>query len=1238
MKDRYGLPENADRVQKYDPKSAQKLEIIPVISTAKAIELKKESKEIPDKKKPEDPKRNEKMDLKSDNSDENKIPDSGEKPAELKASVIESAVVLRNKNQAKSSRPPEIQIEICDNESMGTPAVNLLANRTSQLIVEDAIEGALKSKNSPSADPKANESKNEKISEKDYKKSSIESAKELKKQKKELEKQLKEEEKKAKKVEKLNKELDKKDKKQLFSRFKTEDKQKKKIMKKQKEFEKLKKIREKEREKKKKFLSDGNEMDVREEVVEENEVYEKSFSRFDDRPYEDIDKNLDEINQKNSDLKITNSPEIPSVKIDSPTAEDVVRLEYIENIQEIGVTYVPPDDGIDNESFDDNEIDESPQKTSSVRKIKSRVSSFKLPKMDVLKTKVKEIFPKKQQKSEKTSEIQNEIIVKDSKSEESPQEIQCTTESKNEKKIILDSNVDKSPALAMTFEGYSRDGQRSDVKIDHEYENVVETEVKAQDMPQFVSEEVVINEFLTDDDEKDIKDRILISTQNNKNKKKKKSKTKAKLDRFKAKAFESLPKISSIKTKVKDLLPKRETDPNYRRDLEYERFISDQESFNQRMKYLESDGEAVSDSELCDSLHRTSGFGRQHVYEEMAATQERLDAYMTPISGPLRPPRRFLSFKNGQKVASVPALATQVLLKPKRIAPPRPPPPRPPAPKIVPIIQIVVEPNADQKSEQFFERNDFQNNENSLKRKTKQRVPADIYYNNIRLGYKPKRRFVNLRSSYQLLVYDRPKPPIAVKNDKNQLKSLTNIRIFERNERNLELKYNTMPQMDIKSIADHNFQSDIESNYPKYEDIEFRSRAPRPPPRRRRKTARSQTVDALYWRPFTWKSRRCRSMTELDVRQKPKIEVKPNYENLASVRPPRPPPPSGSNLSLKNKLTDISQLYASVHKGSHKIDVSKRPLPPPPVPPRPKCISVSTNSTSVGSLTPVTTRSGSPSPTTRDVSVSTKDNGLIQVCEKETQSDNDFQCGHDLNGNLDPETPTTPTPTNSFAEPSPEVKEFTQKSIAEQTGELSESTVTLSSVTTTNSNWFDAEDPNDWNEDTINEDIESIASNYQSLSSEATITSSKYMSAASEEQSNQSIGHKSGLKLKLKKFSAKSHYYFMHKNWNLKISVVLIGKRSQSTKHRSQESPPRPPRRSLPENRMRKTPSNEEEDEDTDELLGLTKDLQSELKQILDRRSKLPQRPDSTNSSNASLHEVSLELFVFKLFVLFSFL
>jgi hypothetical protein len=146
------------------------------------------------------------------------------------------------------------------------------------------------------------------------------------------------------------------------------------------------------------------------------------------------------------------------------------------------------------------------------------------------------------------------------------------------------------------------------------------------------------------------------------------------------------------------------------------------------------------------------------------------------------------------------------------------------------------------------------------------------------------------------------------------------------------------------------------------------------------------------------------------------------------------------------------------------------------------------------------------------------------------------------------------------------------------------------------------------------------------------------MSAASEEKSNQSIGHKSGLKLRLKKFSAKSHYYFMHKNWNLKISVVLTGKRSQSIKHRPQESPPRPPRRSLPENRMRKTPSNEEEDEDTDELLGLTKDLQSELKQILDRRSKLPQRPDSTNSSNASLHEVSLELFVFKLFVLFSFL
>jgi len=368
-------------------------------------------------------------------------------------------------------------------------------------------------------------------------------------------------------------------------------------------------------------------------------------------------------------------------------------------------------------------------------------------------------------------------------------------------------------------------------------------------------------------------------------------------------------------------------------------------------------------------------------------------------------------------------------------------------------------------------------------------------------------------------------------------------------------------------------------------------------------------------------------MTELDVRRKE--EPKPNYENLMAIKPPRPPPPSGSKLSVK-KFPDNSHLYASVHKGSQKIDISKRPLPPPPVPPRPKYMS-SPGSVSVGSQS----STGSQTPTTRDVCVSTKDNGLIQVCEKETQSEN-----HDLNGNiepdlepdLDPETPTTPTPTNSISEPVPKARESKQqKTIAEQSGELSESTVTISSLTTS---YFDAEEPDNWDEETINDDIESITSNYQSLSSDVTITSSQYASAPDPEYPITEIpiqtpSHKTGLKLKLKKFSTKSHYYFTHNKWKLKMSVVLTGKRSQSITHRPQESSSRTPRRSLPENQLTKVGSQDDDSEDTDELLGLTRDLQSELKQILDRRSKLPQRPDSTNSSNASLHEVCFKNFFY---------
>ena len=588
MRERYGLPENADRVQKYDPKKAQILdeksetekeeEKIPEI-VVKSEQKPLKSEKNPVKKKPDKPKRSEKTDLKSEEMKENS--ENGgldEKSPEFTAAEVESGVIIRNKKPPKYAKPPEIEIEMCGSENAANDrtvdSVDQLANRTSLIILDNAIQLAVKSK----MDSQNDDKKRDKKEEKELKKASIENEKQLKKQQKELEKRLKKEEKKKekeekskKKVEKLDKEWEKKERKQLFSRFRSEDKQKKQIMKKTKEFEKMK--REKEKEKIKLY---GNENPV--EVLEasdeeengEKEVYEKSFVREDDRPYEDIDPNFDELFQKSSenpDLKEVKPQvqEIPSVKTDSDVIEDVVKVEYVEGIKEIGVTYIPSVDGIENENFVEEHEEVLKKKKT---KPKSRVSSFKMPKMNALKSKVMDIFPKNKHKVEKNIELQNEESIN-----ESPHAFQCKTEIENERTIILNTDLPKSPNTEVKFVSKLNVEPKIDLKPDHEYENVIESEIEVKEitpeMPEIVLSEVQINDIVTDEEEKNIKEEILISTQNIKNKKKKKSKTRAKLDRFKAKAIESLPKMSSFKTRVKDLLPRRE--PN-QKDLEYERY------------------------------------------------------------------------------------------------------------------------------------------------------------------------------------------------------------------------------------------------------------------------------------------------------------------------------------------------------------------------------------------------------------------------------------------------------------------------------------------------------------------------------------------------------------------------------------------------------------------------------------------------------------------------------------------
>jgi hypothetical protein len=234
----------------------------------------------------------------------------------------------------------------------------------------------------------------------------------------------------------------------------------------------------------------------------------------------------------------------------------------------------------------------------------------------------------------------------------------------------------------------------------------------------------------------------------------------------------------------------------------------------------------------------------------------------------------------------------------------------------------------------------------------------------------------------------------------------------------------------------------------------------------------------------------------------------------------------------------------------------------------------------------------------RDVCVSTKDNGLIQLSEKETQIENGFVESVDENGNLGPEspktpiaaplTPTTPTPTNSRSV-TPKALYFpiiNDTDDVVENGDYSEST-TIVSEPSSATDWFSAQQnvAREWDQDTIC-DVSSITSNYQSPDS---TLASRYQSVESS---------------------------------------LDKGRRYNSDRRPQERKSPVPPRRSLPEKQYS---ADNDDSEDTDELLGLTKDLQSELKQILDRRTKVPNRPESLTSSNASLHEVSLFL-VFALF------
>src|SRR5699024_117631 len=155
----------------------------------------------------------------------------------------------------------------------------------------------------------------------------------------------------------------------------------------------------------------------------------------------------------------------------------------------------------------------------------------------------------------------------------------------------------------------------------------------------------------------------------------------------------------------------------------------------------------ASDSELSpgsgvDSLRR------QKVYQDLADAQERLELYLSPVGGhgPLRPPRSTRSIPNESDQyhahQSMPSLA----MAGRRL----PPPPRPPPPKLhsyhsVPAIEVAEdEISLSTSMSSLWPPRAVSRSRSARASRHRQRVPADMFYRNVRLGFRPKKSYVEM--------------------------------------------------------------------------------------------------------------------------------------------------------------------------------------------------------------------------------------------------------------------------------------------------------------------------------------------------------------------------------------------------------------------------------------------------------------------------------------------------------------
>ncbi|XP_074596945.1 uncharacterized protein LOC141852014 isoform X2 [Brevipalpus obovatus] len=542
--------------------------------------------------------------------------------------------------------------------------------------------------------------------------------------------------------------------------------------------------------------------------------------------------------------------------------------------------------------------------------------------------------------------------------------------------------------------------------------------------------------------------------------------TKEKLMFLKSKAIKSLPSVSKIKNRVKDMLTsdessyddgnrskKKNSNDKYKRSYSESEFFSDPELSRYRPK------NAVLQKRSPDDPTCSSSY-----YDDIQQTTDRVDMLFTPISSPLRPPRRS---DLGSSFQSEPNIMV------KNFRPSRkkgPAPPRPPPPKIVSSSAVSVASTMDEIELEDLDRA-FRDSESYISRaQSHDRIPPHIFYRKVIQDWQERnlRRLddlmisqssPNLSPSHIPYLFKPPRPgrahpsSMSVHYQPQHHPQPTRHHHHQQQQPRAPVRRSatTLTRRICDRYPAKNFNMSSQDTLP-----------PLPPPRSRGRLASTRSLassarspcfgrrkletdyfnptldkadlatDALYWKPFSWKTGRCRSLTEIYVRKRagenqsqqqqqqqqqcsPSSAVEKSLGYRLTTKycaPPRPPPLGSRNVTHDEPLYSMinrtgygtsrsigrEHLLASdgtiyvEYDGDRDNYIQKRPLPTPPLPPRSRrrIESMSTMSPRVSSASEGTRtfiRSVSPlGIPVRDVCVDTSDDSLIKMCEKEVQT------------------------------------------------------------------------------------------------------------------------------------------------------------------------------------------------------------------------------------------------------------